>query len=234
MRSSETVAELAGALALANVELKNPLKDSKADAGKFSYAYAGLPGILDEVRPVLAANGISVLQETVTTDSGIGVTTRLLHVSGEWIELGPLLMVRSNSPQDNGSALTYARRYALCAALSIAADEDDDGALATKRGSSGTGAVTAAPSRQASRDTSAAQSPAADREATTSPALGEGADKPVVVSQNYLSTIDQGLLETEYGSRLNALKAYKARFGERITRLGDITYEMRDEMGAHV
>ena len=74
---------------------------------------------------------------------------------------------------------------------------------------------------------------AADRETPATDVLGEGATR-AGASHNYLSSIDQGLLETEYGSRLNALKAYKARFGERITRLGDITYEMRDEMGAAV
>ena len=89
-----------------------------------------------------------------------------------------------------------------------------------------------APSRQASRDTSVRDgSTRTDREAAGDDPQGEGGKTPAA-SQNYLSTIDQGLLETEYGSRLNALKAYKARFGERITRLGDITYEMRDEMEA--
>jgi len=99
MRTSDTVADIAGALVLANAELRNPAKDSKANAGKFSYDYASLPSILDAVRPVLTSNGIAAVQEDVTTPEGIGVVTRLLHTSGEWIEFGPLLMPRSNDAQ---------------------------------------------------------------------------------------------------------------------------------------
>lgn len=42
------------------------------------------------------------------------------------------LMMDKQTPQGQGSALTYARRYALCAMLNIAADEDDDGQSAEK------------------------------------------------------------------------------------------------------
>jgi len=130
VRSSESIENIAGALSLIHAEMKNPPKDAKGQVrGNPNYRFASLPAIIDATRPLLASNGISVLQETITTEDGIGCTTRLVHVSGEWIELGPLLLPRAGTAQDNGSALTYARRYSLSAALNLAPDEDDDGAV---------------------------------------------------------------------------------------------------------
>jgi hypothetical protein len=38
----------------------------------------------------------------------------------------PLLLTKED-PQGQGSAITYARRYALCAVLNLVGDDDDDG-----------------------------------------------------------------------------------------------------------
>jgi hypothetical protein len=68
----------------------------------------------------------------VTDEKGnVGVLTIIFHASGEWLEFGPLLLHGGNTAQEQGSAVTYARRYALTTALLIAADEDDDGAKAS-------------------------------------------------------------------------------------------------------
>ena len=54
-----------------------------------------------------------------------------LHASGEWISCGILsLPVSKIDAQGYGSALTYARRYSLSAAVGVA-PEDDDGNLAS-------------------------------------------------------------------------------------------------------
>jgi hypothetical protein len=45
-----------------------------------------------------------------------------------------------------------------------------------------------------------------------------------------LSKIDQGVLKTQFGTEAKAVKAYRARFGDRIRSVSDITYPMRDEM----
>jgi hypothetical protein len=59
------------------------------------------------------------------------VTTLIAHTSGEWIETRLALGVESTDPQAIGSALTYARRYGLCALVGVAPGEpDDDGAAA--------------------------------------------------------------------------------------------------------
>ena len=64
----------------------------------------------------------------------IGVVTRLMHVSGQWLENEFTLPMVKSDPQAAGSAITYARRYALQALFGIPA-VDDDGEAAVLRGS---------------------------------------------------------------------------------------------------
>ena len=119
-------ADLLAALAKANTELTNPKKDAKADAGQYSYKYATLDSILAHVRPILAAHGLSIVQDVQITDHKVAVTTYLMHASGDWLTFGPLTGPAGSSWQQVGGGITYARRYALTAALGIAADEDTD------------------------------------------------------------------------------------------------------------
>lgn len=128
MQHSDVLNELAKAFVAAQAELKNPYASSTADTGSYRYKYAPLDDILNDVRAVLGRHGLALLQETETGQAAVGVRTVILHESGQWIEFGPLLLPAGNTAQSAGSATTYARRYALCAALGIAADEDDDAA----------------------------------------------------------------------------------------------------------
>lgn len=90
--------------------------------------YADLGDILDGIDEGLAIHNLTVVQSVEKPDAGISVTTRVLHASGQWIEFGPTtLPVEKMTPQSAGSAITYARRYALSAALCLVADDDDDG-----------------------------------------------------------------------------------------------------------
>lgn len=112
-------------------ELSNPTKDRTADAGHYSYRYADLATILDHVRPVLAKHELALSQNVTTADDGrLEVWTYLHHSSGDVLTFGPLSGRASASWQDTGSAITYARRYALGAALGIAPEDDDDAATA--------------------------------------------------------------------------------------------------------
>jgi len=138
MQTSPALDAFAAAFADAQGELRNTGATSLASIpGKegrtgFSYKYATLDQILDEIRPVLAKHGLAITQETAAVDNTVGVNTRLLHKSGQWIDYGPLFFPTSGDPRQSGSALTYARRYALTAALGITTTEDDDGAGAAK------------------------------------------------------------------------------------------------------
>lgn len=107
-------------------------KDSTVNTGSFTYKYASLPDIFDLVNPVLRRHDLVLSQSVGGTDGTIAVETRIAHKSGHVERYGPLVMKVSADPKSVGSAITYARRYALCAALGIAPDEDDDGAKATR------------------------------------------------------------------------------------------------------
>ncbi len=96
-------------------------------AGSFSYKYAPLDEVLNLVRPILSKHGLSVIQAPVMSEGMVGVTTTLLHESGEWIEFEPILLkMDKQSAQGAGSAITYARRYSISAVLGISSEDDND------------------------------------------------------------------------------------------------------------
>lgn len=102
--------------------MKNPGKDAKGNYG----AFLSLPALLDHVRVPLAEVGITVVQDVTAPEPGtVGITTILLHESGESLTFGPIVGAVPEDWQKRGSAITYARRYALTAALGLAGDDDD-------------------------------------------------------------------------------------------------------------
>lgn len=96
----------------------------------YEYNYADLASVLEHVRPILAANGLGVVQALDSPDDHhVRVYTTIIHTSGATMDFGPLVFAAGSTPQQAGSAATYMRRYSLMAALSIAT-EDDDGQAA--------------------------------------------------------------------------------------------------------
>ena len=91
----------------------------------FKNKYADLAAVIDAIRKPMAENGLGFTQTMYATDTALFLTTTLRHTSGQWISSEyPLPM--GATPQQLGSALTYARRYSLSSIACIAADEDDD------------------------------------------------------------------------------------------------------------
>jgi hypothetical protein len=128
MKTSENIAELAKALAEAQLEYPAIGKDKTARAGSYQYDYADLASILDAVRPVLAKHGLAVVQSASAEQHVVTVVTRLLHASGQWIESSLSVEAENAAPQKLGSAISYARRYGLLALAGVApGGEDDDG-----------------------------------------------------------------------------------------------------------
>jgi hypothetical protein len=122
MNKSESITELAKAL----VKFHSVMGKVSKDAANpfFKNKYASLSNIIEAVTKPLNDNGLSVLQ----LPSIEGLTTLLLHESGEWISSVSATPVKdATDPQKLGSAITYARRYALGAILSLNIEEDDDG-----------------------------------------------------------------------------------------------------------
>lgn len=130
MNKSDSIKNLATALAKFQEEVKNPA--NTADNPFFKSKYAPLNDVLNLVRPILTKNGLSVIQSPSGDGQNISITTLLLHSSGEWIETEPLILKADKATaQGAGSAITYARRYAISAVLGISSEDDDDGNHAT-------------------------------------------------------------------------------------------------------
>jgi hypothetical protein len=121
-------ATIAEALSAAQAELTDPPKDSTNP--HYKSRYADLATVLKTVRPVLARHGIALVQTTDILDGTLVLVTRLLWRDEEILGRYPVQPVKAD-PQGLGSAMTYARRYALQAIVGVAADDDDDGNAAS-------------------------------------------------------------------------------------------------------
>lgn len=100
----------------------------KSDSNPFFKSkYAGLPSVLEVVLPILQKHGIVMTQNPISEDGRIGVATVLTHAeSGEQRESHFTMPLSKQDPQGAGSAITYARRYAIVSILGLNVDEDDD------------------------------------------------------------------------------------------------------------
>lgn len=123
---SEPINEIAAALAKAQAEIQNPRFDSVNP--HFKSKFASLAAVRNAIVPVLAKNGIAVLQDLSVGEGGVLCKTMLLHSSGQSITMSPLFMPAMKlDAQGFGSAATYARRYALLSTAGVAGEPDDDG-----------------------------------------------------------------------------------------------------------
>jgi ERF superfamily len=165
---------IATALIKAKANFK-PILKTKTNP-HFRSKYAGLDAILDAITAALGEVGVLLVQPTVVREDKTILRTILIHAeSGEQIEselaIPPLL-----DPQKLGAAMTYYRRFSLCALLAIAPDEDDDGSTAN-----------------AQAQVKAPLVPASPREAEVRALIGElklsGADVTELVQQHFQKQI---------------------------------------------
>jgi ERF superfamily. len=131
VKTSETLNELAAALAAAQGEMSNAAFNADNPAFKSGTSgtgyirYANLAAIRDATIPHLSKHGLALLQTTDVNTTEMLLTTRLLHSSGQWVEsIYPIPV--SDRPHVMGSALTYAKRYSWAAICGVASDKDDD------------------------------------------------------------------------------------------------------------
>jgi len=130
MQTSDKIDQITPALLAAQADIPELVKDSTNP--HFQSTYLSLAGLLKVVRPILLKHELALLQSTVDgDDSGVTVTTRLLHASGQWVEGGVRLPLEKSTAQSAGSAFSYGRRYGLEALFGVTAVEDDDGNAAT-------------------------------------------------------------------------------------------------------
>ena len=128
---------LASALAAFQAELPAVKKTKTAvvktkTGGEYRYAYADLADVSAAVLPLLGKHGLSFSTRPMLSNDRFVLAYTLLHQSGDFLA-GEYPLPASGSAQELGSAITYARRYALCSIVGVAAEEDDDGVAATTR-----------------------------------------------------------------------------------------------------
>lgn len=130
--TSAEIGDLAKALVGAQMAMPSAVKDAKNP--HLRNTYADLGSVRAAVLPVFLAHGIAVTQGAAIGEAGhVAVVTQFTHVSGQWmrsrVEVPYQEQKGTNIAQAYGSALSYARRYALSALACVVA-EDDDGTTA--------------------------------------------------------------------------------------------------------
>jgi len=126
MKTSENINEIAKAMSLAQQQMKPAVKDSVNP--HFKSKYSDISAVWEAIRDPITTNGLTIWQDVITQEKSVSVTTRIVHLSGQWVEFGPLTIPLSKFDAHGvGSSTSYAKRYALCAAIGVVSgDEDDD------------------------------------------------------------------------------------------------------------
>lgn len=133
-KQSESIAKLAAALLKAQSELgavtenaTNPFLKSK---------YADLGEHINTIKPVFEKNGLVITQFPTGGSGEIGVTTILIHESGEWLQSSAVIPIEkeagNSKAQTAGKAISYLRRYSLAAVANVYSGDDNDGNIGMK------------------------------------------------------------------------------------------------------
>lgn len=128
-QAGQSKAAFDAAIAAFQSECPTIKKTKQADR----YKYAPLDTVLKTIRPILDRNGLSVRFDTeITTEGVLSAICKVSHVEGHSehsrFSCPVDAQMKVNDAQKQGSANTYAKRYALKNALNLVeSDEDDDG-----------------------------------------------------------------------------------------------------------
>lgn len=192
LASSDKIDKLVTALVATQLKMPTVTKDKVNPF--FKSKYADLSSVVETAKPIIGGEGLAIAQFVSNMDGATTLKTFLMHVSGQWIGDEMILHLGKSTPQDQGSAITYAKRYAYCAALGIVSDEDDDGNGGTR----------------------AAQSTPASAQTTT-----KQADAPKTTRVKAPSTAKSEETKPEGTVNLSGLFAIKGRNGESIVPAED-------------
>jgi hypothetical protein len=120
---SETINELATALAKAQGEIEGAIKDSNNPY--FKSKYADFHAVRDSCRDALCKHGLSFVQPTQVINEKLCLITILMHSSGQWIKGIMPVPAGKGDVQSLGSSLTYCRRYSLSSMVGVSTFDDD-------------------------------------------------------------------------------------------------------------
>jgi len=128
MKTSESIKEISAAFCLAQAEMGGVINNKQNPAfknnGKLS-TYADLMAVVEAVKQPFCNHDLAFMQFPISNSEGMGVITRIMHKSGEWIESEFTMPLVKVSAHGAGSNFTYARRYALSAACGLPTQDDD-------------------------------------------------------------------------------------------------------------
>lgn len=114
--------------ALAKAQAKFPPIDRNRSQEKpFKFSWASWDHVLELLRKPLAENGLAFVQPFEIDDGMLILRSMIVHKDGGVLESRLPLRTSGLTDQQSGSHFTYMKRYAGCALLGIAAEEDDDG-----------------------------------------------------------------------------------------------------------
>lgn len=126
---SQDITKLAKALIHVQTGLRPAHKDAENPFTKSNYAT--LNSVMEACREALLTQGVWMTQYPVPAPEHLGggylgLMTKLTHAeSGQWQSSFAVVPLPKNDPQGMGIAMTYTRRYALCAMLGIVTEDDD-------------------------------------------------------------------------------------------------------------
>ena len=120
VKKSDSIVEIAKALSKFQASMVNVTKE--AENPYFKSSYASLGNIIDTIRKPMGENGLAFAQFPIEDNR---LVTLLMHTSGEYFQSVVKMFPKDSTPQAQGSAITYMRRYALSAILGIATEDDD-------------------------------------------------------------------------------------------------------------
>ncbi|MDH4186846.1 MAG: ERF family protein [Nitrospira sp.] len=127
---SEQINELVGAIVRAQLKLEPAKKDTLNPF--FHKKYADLPTCWEAIKS-FREEGVAIVQSPMEGPEGyVLLDTQLSHTSGQWMRSRLKIRVAKDDPQGYGSAITYARRYALGCMTGLVTEEDDDGNAASQ------------------------------------------------------------------------------------------------------
>jgi len=94
----------------------------------FKNKYAPVDNIIEAVQAALSAEGVRIASIAQLKVGVFTLSVRLINIDTEEFEecIMPLTI---GKPQEQGIAITYARRYAITSMLNLCTEEDNDGNL---------------------------------------------------------------------------------------------------------
>lgn len=213
MKMSDSITNLATALAKAQAEIRPAIFDSTNP--HFRSKYASLTAVMEACRDALSKNQIAVVQGASVVDGAVVVNTLLLHASGEYISDELSMPFAQATPQQIGSSLSYCRRYSLASLVGITADDDDAEAAMTKPQNQGQGFkdVQVTPVKEQDKP-SISNTP----EVKTKESKAKRASNRAALIREIFQT------STEYGMNITALKEFISKVtGKSIAESADLS-----------